>query len=426
MGKKILIIEDDTELVARLEKKLINAGYHVDIAPDTLEAYSVLIHDENEAGYHLAIVDLMMDAGFLGREHHEWTEHGGMCILNEIEKEQLDIKLLVYTRDERPEVDKLINDKGIKLFIKNPVTLEVDPLDEIVAEIKEMLNGSSWQKQLYQLYSEVYPLESPLSGGRKLGRAGKTIRSLLETEIFFGNPKTDLIRLTVQEFQEMGIHIDPIIRQHMKAGYKYYYMTMSVSIKVDSGAQFSKIICELDFGPKGENEPIIHTMFPKSVWKEMLGMGVDFNLCLDGDLQWKAVLDSATLKGAEHLPGDIQGKIGSQNNIKAFALGSFRYQFGKAEISSPGEGNSKCSWKVEQPEALRSHNPKFAVVFKVPEAIHTITLTGKVYAETDFGWFTSSLTDVFRHLSDNVKTIFREKRETPVFGDHERWDITLP
>ena len=141
MGKKILIIEDDPELVARLNEKLINAGYHVDIAPSTLDAYSVLIHDENEANYDLAIVDLMMEAGFLGKEHLEWAGHGGMCILKEIEKEKVDIKLIVYTRDERPEVDKLITDKGIKLFIKKPVTSVTDPLDEIMGEIEQILQG---------------------------------------------------------------------------------------------------------------------------------------------------------------------------------------------------------------------------------------------------------------------------------------------
>ncbi|QTA78462.1 Two component system response regulator [Desulfonema limicola] len=139
MGKKILFIEDEPELHEELRERLNALGYKVDLAPNTLDAYSVLIYDKNQANYNLAILDLMMDAGFLGKEYPKWQGYGGLCMLEEIHNNNVDIKIIVYTHDESDETNNLVTERGIKLIYKKASTAKVDAVDEIINEINNMM-----------------------------------------------------------------------------------------------------------------------------------------------------------------------------------------------------------------------------------------------------------------------------------------------
>ena len=129
----------------------------------------------------------------------------------------------------------------------------------------------------------------------------------------------------------------------MKEQFDFYYMTLPVSMQPGRGAKFSRIESALDFGPKGGDEPIVQTIFPKSEWREILRWGRQMSLGLDGDLNWKAGIDGSDIPVMEELPGQVKGNISIKETLKAFiTVPNYSYELGRNDIAATGEGNSEC------------------------------------------------------------------------------------
>ncbi|MDM8549421.1 hypothetical protein QUF72_05050 [Desulfobacterales bacterium HSG2] len=296
--------------------------------------------------------------------------------------------------------------------------------DQDLKDARELLDN---------LFEEVSSEEGTLAGGMKLGRGGKTLQSLRETKVSFGNPNNNLIHLTEELFGDIEIELTPIHEQQMRDRFDFYYMTLAVSMQPGRDVQFTSIACELDFAPKGSDEPIVQSIFPKSEWREMLRLGRQMSLGLNGNLGWSAGINPSDMPMLENLPGSIRANIENKNEIKAFiAVPNYSFELGKTDIAATGEGNSECFWRIEKPDLQKAQTVQFGVVFKVPKGVSSIELTGLVSAEPSFRWLTADLGDVFEYLSDNLKRVLSLKDDErrggdrlPV-GDHEKWMIDLP
>ena len=304
-------------------------------------------------------------------------------------------------------------------------------LEEESLSVRE-LNAA--QELLNQLFEEVKAGEGMLSGGTKLGLGGETLHQLKETRISFGNPYHNLTRLTEEKFRDPGIELDGFQKQNLHR-FDFYYMTLPVSMQPGRGVQFTRLECHLDFGPKGENEPIVHSIFPKSEWREMLQSGIDFNLGLDGKLEWTLDRENFdnTPTPADNLPAGLKSKLETKNQFKVYmAVPGYRYELGRTEIAALGEGNSQCFWRIDKPQLKKTQTVHLGIVFKVPKGTSSIQLTGIVSVEPDFKWLTSNIKDVFDILSDKLKGLFkkepgeRKNEERFPCGDHEEWTIKLP
>ena len=119
---------------------------------------------------------------------------------------------------------------------------------------------SEAQTLLESLFTEVTTQEGTLSGGVKLGTGGQALADLRETKITFGNPKNELIRLTPKLFADLGLELSEIYKRQMRDQFDFYYFTLTVSLQPRGGAQFTRLTCSLDFGPKGPGEPIVQVM----------------------------------------------------------------------------------------------------------------------------------------------------------------------
>jgi hypothetical protein len=288
---------------------------------------------------------------------------------------------------------------------------------------------------LDQLFDEVRSEEDVLAGGTKLGRGGAALQSLRETKVLFGTPLDNLTHLTPKLFQSVGAELSEIRKRQMRSDFDFYYMTLTVSMQPGRGAQFTRIECELDFGPKGLSEPIVQSIFPKNEWKEVLIWGGSMKMGLNGDLESVAGVDMNALPKdlLENLPGQIKTKISNKNKLKAFiAIPDYAYKLGKSEIAAMGEGNSRTFWRVENPELKEVQTVQFGIVFKVPKGTTSIVLIGKVVVQPDIPWLVANVRDVFENLSTKLKALLRrrdDKRseaERLLIGDHEKWEIMLP
>ena len=127
---------------------------------------------------------------------------------------------------------------------------------------------------LSELLQEVQKWEGTLAGGTKLGTGAAAIESLLKTKVSFGNPQDRLTLLTEETFKGSGTELIGIYKQQMQTQYDFYYMTLTVDLRPKPGAQFRRLTCQLDFHPKGNNEPIIQSIFPNQKWRTIMQYGL--------------------------------------------------------------------------------------------------------------------------------------------------------
>lgn len=284
---------------------------------------------------------------------------------------------------------------------------------------------------LSELFKEVQEWEGTLAGGTKLGVGAEAIDSLRHSKVSFGNPRDRLIQLTPETFKNTGIELNEIYKQQMQTHFDFYYMTLTVDLRPERAAKFWRLTCELDFSPKGSNEPIVQSLFPTQKWRSIMNFGVGMKVGLNGNLDWNIGVDSSKLAElVELVPGELKTNISNQDDFKAFlAIPDYRYELGHPAILTNGEGNSTCYWCIQDRELQKIGTAKFAIVFKVPKGTESITLKGKVWAEPSMNWLTANLEDVAAQLSEKFQNLLGQGNEAVSHlarGDSERWTLTLP
>jgi hypothetical protein len=285
-------------------------------------------------------------------------------------------------------------------------------------------------KLLSDLLEEVQRWEGTLAGGTKLGPGAAAVTNLKDSKVSLGNPKDKLTLLTEATFQETGTELSNIYRQQMQDQYDFYYLTLKVELRPKPTVQFWKLICELDFGPKGEQEPILQSVFPNEKWRSVLSAGVGMDIGLNGNLDWTAGLDTSALTAVlEQVPGEIKGEVANKNEFKAFmTMPAYKYEFGLFEILTTGVG-STAYWRIQDEALKKTGMVEFATVFKVPKTVQELELVGKAWVEPNVNWLFADVRDVAGELSDRFKQLFRNKEEAAsrfARWDAEKWQLQLP
>jgi len=268
------------------------------------------------------------------------------------------------------------------------------------------------QMLLTNLFIEVSEQEGTLDGGTKLGIGATQLQTLRETKVRFGNPRSELIRLNDKLFKEIGVKLTERLKVQMLKQFDFYYMTLTVSMQSSPDIQFEQMDCMLEFGPNGPNEPIIHSIFPITTWREILSAGVGLSLALNGNLEWSAGIDTAAVNVLANLPGHIKAHVSNKDTLNAFiTIPNYSFKLGKNDIEARGEGGSKCSWRIKKPELQKSQTVHFAVVFKVSKGTQSVDLTGLVAVEPNKRWLASAVRNVFEYLSEPNKALIQRTNE---------------
>lgn len=134
---KILYLEDELGMKHGLVNSLKKEGYLVDIAPNVVDAYALLIENGNSKGYDLVIIDIYMDAKFLGKKHKIYHDRGGLCILLELEEHNIDIKKIVFSAWEDEDVQRIASEKNITYILKSEISTD-DGRFQVIDEVKKM------------------------------------------------------------------------------------------------------------------------------------------------------------------------------------------------------------------------------------------------------------------------------------------------
>ncbi len=284
---------------------------------------------------------------------------------------------------------------------------------------------------LLQNVEEAESVDFDFAGGTQIPLGSEAIKSLQQSRVLFGNPNNQLIYLTEETFQNSGSELNNIYRQQMQGQFDFYYMTLAISLLPERAARFWRLSCNLNFEPKGTQEPIIQTLFPTQQWRSVMNFGVGIEVGLNGDLDWNIGVDSSELgRLSDSLPGEIKAKVGSKDSFKGFiTLPNYKYELGYPEILVTGEGNSICDWRIQDENLQKLGTLQLGIVFKVPQGVDTIILKGQVLAEPNMNWLTADLKDVFSALGNKFKTLLNQGDEVSnkfARGMREEWQLSLP
>jgi hypothetical protein len=302
-----------------------------------------------------------------------------------------------------------------------------------MTEILTSLDLEGAEADLQALANEVTQQEGHLGGGNATDIGGEAVAALRQTRVWFGNPRSELVRLTPALFKKLGLELDPILKQQIGHTFDFYYLTLAVNMQPGDGVQFARLVCYLDLGPKGPDEPIVHTLWPTSEWKEVLNWGGAMKLGLSTGLDWRVEAGlPASMRGA--LPGDIQAKLANENQLQAFiAIPDYRFGLGRVELAATGKDSAEVFWDVQKPELKQAQSVKFGVVFKVPPGTERVTLEARAWVEPSFPWLVARLGNVFGQLGSAWQSLFdksaaeRRGREKLARGKREIWEqLPLP
>jgi hypothetical protein len=258
------------------------------------------------------------------------------------------------------------------------------------------------------------------------------LNSLRETKVLFGNPRSNLVAITADQLHGSGIELSSIQRQQLEGQFDFYFMTITVNMRPRPGARFSALATELNFGPKGEDEPIVQAIFPQTSWKNVLSFGGGMNLGLDANLNWKVGVDTSRLSQLIEKAPELQANLENKNEMKSFiVLRDFAYDLGRFDIAAYGEDNSECYWYIQNSDLQQTLTVRFSTVFKVPTGTEEITLQGLAWAEPSMNWLTGQISNVAGLLSEKLQGLLhvgrwdRSAREL-ARGAQESWTLKLP
>lgn len=255
------------------------------------------------------------------------------------------------------------------------------------------------------------------------GEIARELEKMGQTRIKLGHPRDNLVLLEPSLFKAVGVQLDPIQKKKQK-NENFYYMTVAVSMVPGDGVFYDQLKCELEFGPEGDDSPIIHSIFPSPEWKEVLKWGAELNLSLNADLSWAIGLDlddPTQISLFNALPKEIQAKVKNKNTYKGLiVIPSFSYSLGRAEITATGDGNTFGYWDIQKPELQQTQTVKFGLIFKAPKTVTQVTLKGKAVARVSRNWLVGNLKPLLSSLTEPQK-----KQVANGYPAGDYFDVTL-
>lgn len=276
------------------------------------------------------------------------------------------------------------------------------------------------------LIHEVNALDAHLSGGKEEPLTVKRLRELRTSRLGFGDPQNDnLRRLHSSDFETLGSADGEKIRRQMFHSHDFYAMSLNVNLIPAPGAQLRELECHLDLGPPS-SRPLVESIQPAEEWREVLSWGAGLNVKIDPDLKLSLAL-RAQQTPEQILPVHLATRAKASGII---VVNDYRFSLGRFDIIAVGPGSNFARWRITKPELARTTTFPFVVVFKVPQGIRQLELTGTAAAFPSFQYLTQQVSHVFEHLSQRFRDLFSQAGQQGAnrlpLGIVESWTLQLP
>lgn len=282
------------------------------------------------------------------------------------------------------------------------------------------------QKAFIDLLDTVKIKESHMGVATSPGVGQRALENMGKTQLTIGHPRDNLVRLTPKLFKAVGVNLDLIQKTKLKSE-NFYYMTIAISMVPGDAVVYDQLKCTFALGLKGNNTPIIHSIFPNSEWKEIMKWGGKLNLDLKADLSWGLGLDLSNtnqLQIYDQLPQDIKVKVNNKNQYKGFiVIPAFSYEMGRADIVAVGPGSDTAIWDIQKPEIKQTQWIKFGIIFKVPKTTKKITINGRTTARVSKNWWFSNLKPLLNSFSKSQQEWIGDGSPLDI---SRTWQLDLP
>lgn len=286
---------------------------------------------------------------------------------------------------------------------------------------------------LEKLYQEITELEGTLAGGKRQGPGSIAVESLLQTKVWFGDPRNNLTHLTAERFKKMHIALtEPQKIQLAAADWAFYYMTVAVSIQPGTSATFIQLIHDLTLRSVGNSDPLVQSLFPTSMWSAVLRVGGNVRVGVNANLEIGADLSQLPKEVTDILPGHLKAHAQAQATLHLDVVtAQYSFQFGHAEILATGQESPHCYWRFERFNMQRTQTAQFCLVFKVPATTTHIHLRAIVGLLPDINWLIGGIRHLYTGLSRALQNILRQQAGQPelrhlLVGEVEEWTLKLP
>ena len=155
MDKKVLVVDDEIEILVSFKKMLQRSGFFVDTAETIEEAETLL----KGGGYDVVIADLRL-TGVLGEE--------GLEIIRYVQEHQLKSKVILITGYGNPDIKAKAYELGAALYIEKPVSVK----ERMLRKIRRMI---------MQMTVEVFqPLDFSVIRQKLPGMPGRELEALFQ------------------------------------------------------------------------------------------------------------------------------------------------------------------------------------------------------------------------------------------------------
>lgn len=133
------------------------------------------------------------------------------------------------------------------------------------------------------------------------------------------------------------------------------------------------------------------------------------------------------------MEGVPEAHIKNENEMHSFiTMPDYKYKMGHRDISATGKGDSRCSWRLKNPELQEQGSAIFVVVFQAPKGMESIELTGLAAAEPKMDWLTANVSDILWASLAKPQSKLLSKRDSErtgkerlSIGAHEKWVLPL-
>lgn len=225
--------------------------------------------------------------------------------------------------------------------------------------------------------------------------------NVLQREQIRFSPKLDICVLDAIALQKSGKKIPHYLHAKMQDNY-FYQIKMPVTLKSKVGWAFTRLECEIRFCDEERDRdlcPIVHDIFPKDKWIDVLNAGIECTVTLNENMLFAAQQVELA-----------QEQTAVQFDIKnSLNFGPFHYRLRRPTIKARGILDTVCFWQMDGKEYVDEENVLLGVILMVPKKrTAPVNAVASAVACHDFQFLTADIfRNYFNDFDEKLKSLFR-------------------
>lgn len=153
------------------------------------------------------------------------------------------------------------------------------------------------------------------------------------------------------DFKDQKISLSRELQAKMSVN-DFYQVNIPIKLFPKSGWAFTRLECSIEFCPdESEYSPIVHDMFPRDVWGDIMSLNTQLDISLNHNLSFQARQETKVRMG-------LRG---------CFKAGVFSYNVRRSKVLARGRGDVGCFWRLDGKDCVNDEDIMLSVILAVPK-----------------------------------------------------------